>query len=355
MRHELKCWPVFFNKVLSGEKTFEVRRDDRTPPFAVGDVLRLCEWDPTLGLYTGASLDLPVTYVLRGDGGVAPGFVVMGFQPPSAQAPRPTSGEAMLRVILDSERQDRDRARIALEAERQTVKALRASLITADQALTSARIDLDQANKDRAQAIETANIANLAREEARRELALDDQRIDELNKLLDLFPCPAHGRCVPFAIQSVERLRKAAVQLLDNHDIHYWRKATEQAEKARHGWVAAAKDAAARATKAEDKRDQARRAWSFLRYEVDARRVDIMNGLPARPEMWTSEDRARNGELVGLSLFLIDRAFLEVGKALDVLDEATGKAAQTTKSGRYFDATTGLWMAPEPPAGESAK
>ena len=35
MVHELKCWPEYFEAVISGAKTFEVRKNDRD--FAVRD------------------------------------------------------------------------------------------------------------------------------------------------------------------------------------------------------------------------------------------------------------------------------------------------------------------------------
>lgn len=43
--HELKIWPSFFEKVLSGEKAFEIRRNDRD--FAEGDRIVLQEYDPS--------------------------------------------------------------------------------------------------------------------------------------------------------------------------------------------------------------------------------------------------------------------------------------------------------------------
>lgn len=62
MLHELKTWPVMFDAVKSGEKTFELRRDDRD--FDVEDHLLLREWD-SIGGYTGRKILVRVTYVLR--------------------------------------------------------------------------------------------------------------------------------------------------------------------------------------------------------------------------------------------------------------------------------------------------
>ena len=67
MLHELKTWPEFFQMVCEGVKTFEVRRDDRTPPYAVGDVLRLREFFPESGEYAGPSVDALVVLAFRGD------------------------------------------------------------------------------------------------------------------------------------------------------------------------------------------------------------------------------------------------------------------------------------------------
>lgn len=44
MKHELKTWPEFFGPILKGEKTFEIRANDRK--FNVGDVLILREFRP---------------------------------------------------------------------------------------------------------------------------------------------------------------------------------------------------------------------------------------------------------------------------------------------------------------------
>ena len=49
--HELKIWPEHFPHVQSGYKPIELRKNDRQ--YMVGDVLKLMEWDPETGAYTG--------------------------------------------------------------------------------------------------------------------------------------------------------------------------------------------------------------------------------------------------------------------------------------------------------------
>lgn len=61
--HSLKTWPVYFVKLQLGHKTHEVRKDDRNPRFAVGDLLVLMEWNPSTSAYTGRSLARFVTSV----------------------------------------------------------------------------------------------------------------------------------------------------------------------------------------------------------------------------------------------------------------------------------------------------
>lgn len=78
MEHELKCWPEYFDQVADGRKPFEVRKADRS--YNVGDVLRLREWDPAIGLYSGREVHRRVTSILRGGSfGVERGYIVMGF------------------------------------------------------------------------------------------------------------------------------------------------------------------------------------------------------------------------------------------------------------------------------------
>jgi hypothetical protein len=52
--HEVKILPKYFEEVQSGAKTFEYRKDDRG--YKVGDIIRLMEYQPESGNYTGGSL-----------------------------------------------------------------------------------------------------------------------------------------------------------------------------------------------------------------------------------------------------------------------------------------------------------
>lgn len=92
MKHELKTWPEPFRDARREVKTFEVRRNDRVPPFAIGDVLRLNEWVPDepdacrydvvglAGKYTGSFVEVEVTYILRGQYGLPSDLVVMSIR-----------------------------------------------------------------------------------------------------------------------------------------------------------------------------------------------------------------------------------------------------------------------------------
>lgn len=72
--HELKTWPPYFEEVLNGNKTFEVRKNDRG--FKVGDTLVLKEWNPNgyssvspnemTGAYTGREVKRQISYILEG-------------------------------------------------------------------------------------------------------------------------------------------------------------------------------------------------------------------------------------------------------------------------------------------------
>ena len=58
-----KVWPEYFEKILSGEKTFEVRLGDFD--IQEGDTLMLEEWNPKTKEYTGRSIQKTVTYIAK--------------------------------------------------------------------------------------------------------------------------------------------------------------------------------------------------------------------------------------------------------------------------------------------------
>jgi len=47
MEHEIKCNPEFFSRISIGQKTFEIRKNDRD--YQVGDTLIIKEFDPKKG------------------------------------------------------------------------------------------------------------------------------------------------------------------------------------------------------------------------------------------------------------------------------------------------------------------
>lgn len=66
MKHELKILPEYFEAVVSGEKRFEVRKDDRG--YEVGDALLLREIGRSAEApYTGREVEVDVLYIYRGE------------------------------------------------------------------------------------------------------------------------------------------------------------------------------------------------------------------------------------------------------------------------------------------------
>ena len=90
--HELKSWPGFYREVEKGNKTLEVRRNDRN--YQPGDLVIFKEFVPPwalpevgapLGHYTGRELPVVrIKYVLRDaecPDGLKPGFCAFAFEP----------------------------------------------------------------------------------------------------------------------------------------------------------------------------------------------------------------------------------------------------------------------------------
>ena len=61
MKIEKKLWPEYFQKILEGSKTYELRLADWA--CNEGDILVLKEWDPGTKEYTGRVIEKEVGYV----------------------------------------------------------------------------------------------------------------------------------------------------------------------------------------------------------------------------------------------------------------------------------------------------
>lgn len=81
MIHELKIHPEYFKAVVLGDKTFEIRKNDRN--YSVGDLLVLKEYSTESG-YTGKYTIVKTTYVLTDPEFVKEGFAVLGIASISA-------------------------------------------------------------------------------------------------------------------------------------------------------------------------------------------------------------------------------------------------------------------------------
>ncbi|MFH1583234.1 MAG: DUF3850 domain-containing protein [Candidatus Falkowbacteria bacterium] len=63
MKIEKKNWPEYFEKILSGEKKFELRLADWE--CRAGDVLVLREWNPATKRYTGRQIEKEVSCIVK--------------------------------------------------------------------------------------------------------------------------------------------------------------------------------------------------------------------------------------------------------------------------------------------------
>lgn len=75
MIHHLKILPEYFQSVISGVKTFEIRKNDRD--FQVDDEVLLQEWTLSEG-YTGAQALVRITYIT--DYAQREGYIVFAHQ-----------------------------------------------------------------------------------------------------------------------------------------------------------------------------------------------------------------------------------------------------------------------------------
>lgn len=79
MRHKIKCEIEYFEKVLSGDKKFELRLNDRN--YQEGDILDICEFNKITQEFTGRECDRLVLYVLKNAEkfGLREGFCIMSI------------------------------------------------------------------------------------------------------------------------------------------------------------------------------------------------------------------------------------------------------------------------------------
>jgi len=64
--HDLKCWPEPFRSIENGDKSCDIRKDDRG--FQVGDLVTLFKYDPDSGWYCGKAVEFEISHIQRGFG-----------------------------------------------------------------------------------------------------------------------------------------------------------------------------------------------------------------------------------------------------------------------------------------------
>ena len=79
--HKLKVWSEYMDDLINGNKSFEVRFNDRN--FQVGDILNLMEFDKERKEYLDRELKVKITYILDNSvfDAIKDGFVVMAIKP----------------------------------------------------------------------------------------------------------------------------------------------------------------------------------------------------------------------------------------------------------------------------------
>lgn len=79
MIHQLKCEKEYFQAIINGDKTFEVRKNDRG--FQTGDFLALNELSLTKIGETGRCLIVEIIYILDNSNFCKDGMVIMSIRP----------------------------------------------------------------------------------------------------------------------------------------------------------------------------------------------------------------------------------------------------------------------------------
>lgn len=74
--HELKTKSEYLESIISGTKTFEIRKNDRN--YKVGDILVLKGWENNH--YTGKTYYVIVTYILKKFDGLKKNYIIMAVK-----------------------------------------------------------------------------------------------------------------------------------------------------------------------------------------------------------------------------------------------------------------------------------
>ena len=78
MVHELKISPKYFYPVVTEDKTFEVRRNDRN--FEIDDYISLNEYVAENNTYTGCNCLCRITFILDNPDFCKEGYVILGIK-----------------------------------------------------------------------------------------------------------------------------------------------------------------------------------------------------------------------------------------------------------------------------------
>lgn len=81
INHNLKIHPKYFKEVANGNKTFELRYDDRN--YKVGDILILMGYDSETMSFDGTQIVKEITYICSDFEGLKEGWVILSIKDPS--------------------------------------------------------------------------------------------------------------------------------------------------------------------------------------------------------------------------------------------------------------------------------
>lgn len=82
MIHKVKCINPYFEDVLAGRKSFEIRKNDRN--YKVGDLMILWEYNPEREMFMNRHCLVEIVYVFEGvkygKYGLHKGYVILGIK-----------------------------------------------------------------------------------------------------------------------------------------------------------------------------------------------------------------------------------------------------------------------------------